>query len=162
MLSRELTYQATHDPLTGLINRREFEYRLHRLLTSDHGTLREHALCYIDLDQFKLVNDTCGHIAGDELLRRLAELLRTKVRKRDTLARLGGDEFGILLEHCSPRQALRVADDVCRGIKEVYLPVGARELHPRGQHWSGTDQIAWRQCHRGVENGGHRLLRGQG
>ena len=118
MLSRELTYQATHDPLTGLINRREFEYRLHRLLTSDHGTLREHALCYIDLDQFKLVNDTCGHIAGDELLRRLAELLRTKVRKRDTLARLGGDEFGILLEHCSPRQALRVADDVCRGIKE--------------------------------------------
>ena len=118
MLSRELTFQATHDPLTGLINRREFEYRLHRLLTGDQNPPNEHALCYVDLDQFKLVNDTCGHIAGDELLRRLAALLRKKVRKRDTLARLGGDEFGILLEHCAPSQARRVADDVCRGIKE--------------------------------------------
>lgn len=83
-LSRELTFQATHDPLTGLINRREFEYRLHRLLVSDVGPPSEHALCYVDLDQFKLVNDTCGHIAGDELLRRLAVLLREKARYAGT------------------------------------------------------------------------------
>ncbi len=108
-LSEELSYQATHDPLTGLVNRRELENRLERVLRSAQSGGGEHALCYMDLDQFKVINDTCGHIAGDELLRQLGELLPGLVRKRDTLARLGGDEFALLMEHCPIDQAQRVA-----------------------------------------------------
>jgi diguanylate cyclase (GGDEF)-like protein len=105
-----LVYQASHDMLTGLINRREFEQRLERLLVSALQQGREHALCYMDLDQFKVINDTCGHAAGDELLRQLALLLKGNLRDRDTLARLGGDEFALLLENCSIADALEVAD----------------------------------------------------
>ena len=105
-----LTYQASHDVLTGLINRREFEQRLERLLQSALQQGREHVLCYMDLDQFKVINDTCGHAAGDELLRQLALLLRANLRERDTLARLGGDEFALLLENCSVQDALEVVD----------------------------------------------------
>jgi len=105
-----LVYQASHDELTGLINRREFEQRLERLLQSALQQGREHALCYMDLDQFKVINDTCGHAAGDELLRQLALLLKGNLRDRDTLARLGGDEFALLLENCSVSDALEVAD----------------------------------------------------
>lgn len=105
-----LTYQASHDVLTGLINRREFEHRMERLLQSALQQGREHVLCYMDLDQFKVINDTCGHAAGDELLRQLALLLRTNLRERDTLARLGGDEFALLLENCNVPDALEVVD----------------------------------------------------
>jgi diguanylate cyclase (GGDEF)-like protein len=105
-----LVYQASHDALTGLINRREFEQRLERTLLSALQQDREHALCYMDLDQFKVINDTCGHVAGDELLRQLALLLKGNLRERDTLARLGGDEFALLLENCSVHDALEVAD----------------------------------------------------
>ena len=105
-----LVYQASHDALTGLINRREFEQRLERTLLSALQQNREHALCYMDLDQFKVINDSCGHAAGDELLRQLALLLKGNLRERDTLARLGGDEFALLLENCSIPDALEVAD----------------------------------------------------
>ncbi|MHB0973671.1 MAG: EAL domain-containing protein [Thiobacillus sp.] len=105
-----LVYQASHDALTGLINRREFEQRLERTLQSALQQGREHALCYMDLDQFKVINDSCGHAAGDELLRQLALLLKGNLRERDTLARLGGDEFALLLENCSIQDALEVAD----------------------------------------------------
>ena len=105
-----LVYQASHDGLTGLINRREFEQRLERMLQSALQQGREHGLCYMDLDQFKVINDTCGHAAGDELLRQLALLLKANLRERDTLARLGGDEFALLLENCTPTDALEVAD----------------------------------------------------
>ncbi|MCA1925599.1 MAG: EAL domain-containing protein [Thiobacillus sp.] len=105
-----LVYQASHDALTGLINRREFEQRLERLLQSAVQMGREHALCYMDLDQFKVINDSCGHAAGDELLRQLALLLKSNLRERDTLARLGGDEFALLLENCSLDDAVQVAD----------------------------------------------------
>lgn len=105
-----LVYQASHDALTGLINRREFEQRLERTLLSALQQDREHALCYMDLDQFKVINDTCGHAAGDELLRQLALLLKANLRERDTLARLGGDEFALLLENCNVQDALEVAD----------------------------------------------------
>ncbi len=105
-----LVYQASHDALTGLINRREFEQRLERTLLSALEQDREHALCYMDLDQFKVINDSCGHAAGDELLRQLALLLKGNLRERDTLARLGGDEFALLLENCSIPDALEVAD----------------------------------------------------
>lgn len=111
ILSEQLEYQAKHDALTDLINRAEFERRLRRVLNSQSAD-NEHALCYLDLDQFKIINDTCGHLAGDELLRRVSHLLITVVRKRDTLARLGGDEFAVLLEHCPLEQAMRVASDL--------------------------------------------------
>ena len=108
-LAMQLSYQASHDALTGLINRREFELRLERVLHTAGAESSEHALCYVDLDEFKVINDTCGHVAGDQLLRELGQLLRRKVRKRDSLARLGGDEFGLLMEHCDIEQAHRVA-----------------------------------------------------
>ncbi|MBP1600957.1 MAG: diguanylate cyclase/phosphodiesterase with sensor(s) [Acidobacteria bacterium] len=107
-LAQQLSHQATHDALTGLTNRREFERRLSRIAQSANP-LAPHALIYIDLDQFKIVNDTCGHIAGDELLRQIAALMSTRIRTRDTFARLGGDEFGILLEHCPRDEAIRIA-----------------------------------------------------
>ncbi len=111
-LSRELAYQASHDPLTGLVNRREFESRLNRVLRTRKVREDQYAFCYLDLDQFKVINDTCGHTAGDELLKQVTSLLQRKVRKRDTLARLGGDEFGVLMEHCAIEQAERLADEL--------------------------------------------------
>jgi diguanylate cyclase (GGDEF)-like protein/PAS domain S-box-containing protein len=116
-LSEKLSYQASHDALTNLINRGEFERRLSRLIETVSKNNSQHALCYIDLDQFKVINDTCGHVAGDELLRQLGILMQGVVRKRDTLARLGGDEFGILMEHCSLQQANRVATTLLRAIE---------------------------------------------
>jgi diguanylate cyclase (GGDEF)-like protein/PAS domain S-box-containing protein len=118
LLSQQLNYQATHDPLTGLVNRREFEQRLGRVVKACRDDASEHALCYLDLDQFKVVNDTCGHDAGDELLRQVSALLRDKVRTRDTIARLGGDEFGLLLERCTLNQANRVAQAVRDAVDE--------------------------------------------
>jgi diguanylate cyclase (GGDEF)-like protein/PAS domain S-box-containing protein len=112
-LAKKMSYQATHDSLTGLINRREFENRINQALEHAHSEGMRHTLCYLDLDNFKVVNDTSGHIAGDELLKQLTIKLRLELREADTLARLGGDEFGILLEGCSienarePAEALR-------------------------------------------------------
>ena len=114
----QLTYQASHDNLTGLINRHEFERRTKRLLSSSKQSNHEHALCFMDLDQFKIVNDSCGHAAGDELLRQLTSVLKDVVRKRDTLARLGGDEFGVLMEHCSLDAAHRVATSLHTAIQD--------------------------------------------
>ena len=111
-MAAQLLWNATHDPLTGLENRVEFERRLEHLINSAVRDNKQHALLYLDLDQFKIVNDTCGHVAGDELLRRLTSLLKIKVRESDTLARLGGDEFGILLEGCSLTPALRLANEL--------------------------------------------------
>ncbi|HEY7682943.1 MAG TPA: EAL domain-containing protein [Gemmatimonadales bacterium] len=117
-LARQLAHQASHDFLTGLVNRHEFERRVGRALARAQQEAVAHALCFLDLDQFKVVNDTCGHGAGDELLRQLAQALQKKVRRRDTLARLGGDEFGVLLEHCPPGQAARVAHDLLETVQE--------------------------------------------
>ena len=105
-LARQLSYQASHDSLTGLLNRHEFERRLEYALQSAKDDNKQHVLCYLDLDQFKVVNDTCGHVAGDQLLMQIAALIAPKVRDSDTLARLGGDEFGVLLEACSLSKAL--------------------------------------------------------
>ena len=116
LLSEQLEHQAKHDSLTGLINRMEFERRLRRIINSESGD-GDHALCYLDLDQFKVINDTCGHIAGDELIRQISDLLSNIVRKRDTLARLGGDEFAILMEHCPLTQASRLARDLLKTIE---------------------------------------------
>lgn len=109
-LQKMLTFQAVHDTLTGLINRREFEKRLESLIHKAHHDKAEHLLCYLDLDQFKLVNDTCGHRAGDVLLKQLSNLLKPVLRQSDTLARLGGDEFGVLLSHCPIEKGLDIAE----------------------------------------------------
>lgn len=107
-----LEHQASHDPLTGLVNRREFERRLDRAIETARQEEKEHVLLYLDLDNFKPVNDVSGHQAGDELLRRLAKKMVGLMRDRDTLARLGGDEFVVLLEHCSLAVALRIAGQI--------------------------------------------------
>jgi diguanylate cyclase (GGDEF)-like protein len=114
----QLAHQARHDSLTGLVNRREFESRVEHAIAVARAGETEHALCYLDLDQFKIVNDTSGHAAGDELLRQITHLLRTRVRGEDTLARLGGDEFGVLLEDCRLDDALRVAEALRRMVEE--------------------------------------------
>jgi len=111
-LSRQLSYQASHDELTGLYNRRAFEQFLQSAIDSAISEGHQHALCYLDLDQFKIVNDTCGHIAGDELLKQLAGLLKEQFRDSDILARLGGDEFGLILHHCDPEKALRKTEKI--------------------------------------------------
>lgn len=110
-----LVYQANHDALTGLVNRNEFEHRLSQAIGTARQHGRTHALCYMDLDQFKVINDTCGHAAGDELLRQLALMLKDLLRERDTLARLGGDEFALLLENCDLKDATLVAE-ACRNM----------------------------------------------
>ncbi|MHB9101939.1 MAG: putative bifunctional diguanylate cyclase/phosphodiesterase, partial [Sulfuricella sp.] len=112
-----IQYLAYHDALTGLCNRTEFEHRLARALKSV-GDDSQHALLYLDMDQFKIVNDTCGHVAGDELLKQIAILLKGPVRDSDTLARLGGDEFGVLLENCSLAHAEEVAERMLQLVKE--------------------------------------------
>jgi len=117
-MAKELEYHANHDSLTGLINRRQFEQRLSQALTSLKKKHADFALFYMDLDQFKLVNDTCGHQAGDELLRLLTALIKPRLRERDTFARLGGDEFGVLLEHCPPEQTLLIAEELRQLIKD--------------------------------------------
>ena len=109
-LSQQLAHQARHDSLTSLANRAEFERQLERVLLASRAEGTSHAICYLDLDQFKVINDTCGHAAGDELLRQLGTELRNNIRKSDLLARLGGDEFGTLLENCTLSEAQRVAN----------------------------------------------------
>lgn len=117
-MAQQLIWQASHDALTGLVNRREFERRLRELIETARNQGREHALMFMDLDNFKAVNDTCGHSAGDELLRQLTAVMLTRMRGSDTLARLGGDEFGALLESCPLDQALRIAHAVRETVRE--------------------------------------------
>ena len=117
-LTRKMSYQATHDPLTGLINRREFERRLDEALNSAHADETAHILFYMDLDGFKAVNDSCGHQAGDNMLREIAALIRDKVRDSDYVGRLGGDEFGALLIGCPLDKARQIANDVCNAVAD--------------------------------------------
>ncbi len=116
-VEREMVHLASHDVLTGLINRREFEDRLAEALQSAREERRRHALCYMDLDQFKLVNDTCGHSAGDQMILQIASLLASMLRDKDVLARLGGDEFGLLLRDCSSAEARRLVDEIAEAIR---------------------------------------------
>jgi len=116
-LSAELNWQALHDPLTGLANRRKFESEMKLLLDKAKSDDLQHHLLYLDLDQFKVVNDTCGHDAGDELLKQVTATLNDKLRKSDVLARLGGDEFGVLLESCDAENALKVANNLRQAVE---------------------------------------------
>ncbi len=117
-LTRQMSYQASHDPLTGLVNRREFERRLDDALKTGRAGSSSHVLCYLDLDRFKAVNDTSGHMAGDSMLREIAGILKDKIRDSDVVARVGGDEFGMLLIGCPLDKARQIADDVCAAIRD--------------------------------------------
>jgi diguanylate cyclase (GGDEF)-like protein/PAS domain S-box-containing protein len=117
-ITKQMSYQASHDALTGLVNRREFERRLEEALATAHTNEARHVLCYLDLDRFKAVNDTCGHMAGDGMLREVAALIKETVRDSDTVGRLGGDEFGLLLVGCPLEKARQIADDVVRKISD--------------------------------------------
>jgi diguanylate cyclase (GGDEF)-like protein/PAS domain S-box-containing protein len=129
LLQERMAHDATHDALTDLVNRREFERRLEHAFVGakEHGY--EHTLCYLDLDQFKLVNDTAGHAAGDELLKQIRGLLRGKFRGRDTLARLGGDEFGLLLDNCSVKRAVKIAEMVVATLRDFRFSWKGRTFH---------------------------------
>jgi diguanylate cyclase (GGDEF)-like protein/PAS domain S-box-containing protein len=167
-LSGEMSFRASHDALTGLVNRSEFEARLRRTLHTAHEDRSHHALLYIDLDQFKLVNDACGHSAGDELLQQVAKLLADTVRSRDTLARLGGDEFAMILEHCTVEQAQRVAQQVCERMEDFrFIHEGQRfrigssiGLVPVDARWntiSAVLQAADSACYAAKEAGRNRI-----
>jgi diguanylate cyclase (GGDEF)-like protein/PAS domain S-box-containing protein len=116
-LNRKLSYHASHDALTGLVNRREFESRIERCLKSARALEGSYALCHLDIDQFKMINDSCGHSAGDTVLGHVGALLKSKVRWRDTLSRLGGDEYGVLLEGATLEEALRTAEVLREAVK---------------------------------------------
>ncbi len=148
-LEEELEYQARHDALTGLLNRREFETRLQRMLTSAIKAGEEHVLMYVDLDQFKLVNDTCGHSAGDELLKQLTQLFRETLRGSDVLARLGGDEFGILLPGCHIEKGEEIAEKIRNAAKSFRFIWGGKSfdvgtsigLVPLDQHSESVEAL---------------------
>jgi diguanylate cyclase len=167
-LSGEMSYRASHDALTGLINRAEFEARLRRTLNKAHEERSQHALMYIDLDQFKLVNDACGHSVGDQLLQQVAKLMGETVRARDTLARLGGDEFAVILEHCTTDQAQRVAQQICDRMDDFRFVHDGRRfrigtsigLVPVDTRWANTAavmQAADTSCYAAKEAGRNRV-----
>lgn len=167
-LSGEMTYRATHDPLTGLVNRSEFESQLQALWARARREGSTHGLLFIDLDQFKLVNDTCGHSVGDHLLKQVSRLLADAVRSRDTLARLGGDEFGILLEDCDPEQAERVAQKICdrmdqfRFVHEdkrfrIGVSIGMVPLDARWSSTAALQQAADTACYAAKDGGRNRV-----
>lgn len=167
-LSNEVTHQATHDSLTGLVNRLEFETRLRRLLRQSVDEDNVHALLYVDLDQFKIVNDTCGHTVGDKMLQQIGSLLDGIIRTRDTLARLGGDEFGVILERCSAKQAMRVAELICKTMDEFRFiheehrfRIGASiGLVPIDERWATTSELmqaADKSCYAAKDAGRNRV-----
>ena len=162
-INNQLKHQATHDTLTGLLNRNEFDKRLSNCLTSTQDNIR-HSLIYIDLDKFKIVNDTCGHQAGDQLLRQLSSILSPMVRGRDALARLGGDEFAILLEACPKSAALKVANDVLSTIQkfrfthdhktfDVGASMGIAHFSSGNQSINDPLSVADSACYKAKENG---------
>ncbi len=127
-LASRLSWQASHDELTQLYNRREFERQLETIIDAARNEQSEHCLCFMDLDKFKVVNDTCGHAAGDELLRQLADIFRLKVRGADLLARMGGDEFAIILNQCGIAPAVNIAEDIRSAIEDFRFGWGEQSF----------------------------------
>lgn len=168
-LETRVAHLASHDALTGLVNRQEFLQRLERVVETASEDHSEHGLCYVDVDRFRMVNDRCGHSAGDQLLKGLAELFRERIRRRDTLARVAGNSFTILMEHCSLSQIERVAEAVQRAAREhgfehrdetihftVTISVVAIDAASRG-----VDRVlkaADRACYAAKSAGGDRIL----
>lgn len=167
-LSKELSHQATHDPLTDLLNRRAFEHRLASTLGRARNEETSHALCFVDLDGFKLVNDTSGHGAGDQLLRLVSSTLRTKLREGDILARLGGDEFGVILENCDLRTAAAIAEKLRNAIEQLTFvwegrrhhigcSVGVVRIHEHAPDTSALMRAADIACYTAKDQGRNRV-----
>lgn len=167
-LSRQISWQASHDSLTGLVNRHKFEQCLEQAAIDARTHNLEHALCYLDLDQFKIVNDTCGHAAGDELLRQVTTLLQTKIRQSDVLARLGGDEFGALLYQCCLEQAIGVAEVMRSAIQEfrfvwqdnifsIGVSIGLVEINANSESRASLLSYADAACYAAKNKGRNRV-----
>ena len=167
-LNDEMSFRATHDAMTGLVNRAEFEVRLQGVIDRAHQDTSRHTLLYVDLDQFKLLNDACGHAAGDRLLQQIARLLQETARSRDILARLGGDEFGIILDSCSGEQAGRLARQLCEKMEDFRFIHGDQRfrvgasigLVPVDDRWESTAavlQAADVSCYAAKEAGRNRV-----
>lgn len=168
LISEQISYQASHDELTTLVNRREFEVRLETILKTQCRSGAQHAFCFLDLDQFKVVNDTSGHVAGDELLRQVSALLQERVRSNDTLARLGGDEFGILLHNCPLDKALAVAEDVRNSIAQfkfcwehqvfsIGVSIGVVEINEHSASLTEILKNADSACYTAKDSGRNRV-----
>lgn len=164
----KLSYQASHDVLTGLTNRREFEVQLRACLESAKEHNYEHALLYLDLDQFKVVNDTCGHVAGDELLKQLSSVMSSHLRAADTFARLGGDEFGVLLVKCPEKNARIVADMLRQTVKdfrfiwqerifELSVSIGIASITAESENEADLLSAADVACYTAKEKGRNRI-----
>ena len=161
-LSQQLSYDASHDPLTGLVNRREFELRLQRALEMTQATGATHAVCFLDLDRFKTINDAAGHLAGDDLLQQIGQLLQHKVRANDVVARLGGDEFALLLHSCGPSDAIQVANNLLKAVDRHQFIWAANTYDVGVSIGLVADQQQLQADRAGNERGRHGLLRGQG
>src|SRR5436309_8501291 len=167
-LEREMIYLASHDPLTGLINRRELEARLKRAIRGTRAERRRHVLLYLDLDEFKVVNDTCGHLAGDEMLKQVTALLRSRLRPGDVLARLGGDEFGVLLENTALAEARAVGGELRLAVKgfrfawqerifEIGVSLGLVPIDPHSDDLAQLLSAADAACYVAKESGRNRM-----
>ena len=166
--THQLSYQAHHDALTGLVNRREFERRLERVLQNSQDNGTHHVFCYMDLDQFKVVNDTCGHSAGDELLRQISLILSNRVRERDTLGRLGGDEFGLLLENCQVPDAYTITEELREMVQDfrfvhldkifsIGVSIGMVAITPDIENIGSIMSAADAACYAAKDNGRNRI-----
>ncbi|MEJ2143485.1 MAG: diguanylate cyclase, partial [Gammaproteobacteria bacterium] len=167
-MERWMEYEASHDSLTGLLNRRQFEARLQEALDSVHTSDIRHALFYMDLDQFKLINDGYGHSAGDQLLKELSALLQINLSEKDSLARLGGDEFGIILENCSLERARSVANNLCRAVRdyrflwdgkpfEIGVSIGLVPITAQWGNIADIMRVADSACYVAKEKGRNRV-----
>jgi len=168
MMSKLLTYQATHDDLTGLYNRREFERRMSRIIERIFSISDRYVLLYMDLDQFKVVNDTCGHVAGDLVLRQIAELIKPLIKNKEIFARLGGDEFGILLEGYTHSEAVKVAETILEAVRkyrfqwtgkvfEIGVSIGIVEIDSDMQSISNIMGYADAACYLAKDMGGNHI-----
>jgi diguanylate cyclase (GGDEF)-like protein len=166
--TRMLRHQAQHDALTGLVNRQEFERRLNIALEDVKTSGAQHIFCYMDLDQFKVVNDTCGHRAGDELLRQISLILSQRTREEDTFARLGGDEFGLLLTNCDVENALLIAEEMRSMVEDfrfvhdnrmfkIGVSIGMVEITDDMQDLGDITSYADAACYAAKDNGRNQI-----
>ena len=168
-LSQQLSYDASHDALTGLANRREFELRLQRALELTQATGATHAMLYLDLDRLKTINDSCGHVAGDELLRQTGHRLSQRVRAGDVVARLGGDEFAVLLHNCAPGDAMQVANNLLQSVSQAQfvwgsqtftcgVSIGLVAINPHMRRLAQVMNAADTACYAAKDNGRNRVV----
>ena len=164
MLTEQLSWQATHDVLTGLSNRRKFEQKLIEAIALSQEKMCHHSVFYLDLDKFKIVNDTCGHAAGDQVLKEVSDIFRQQVRSSDIVARLGGDEFGILLYNCPLSKAKIIADQLLEAIDNFHftceaetfylgVSIGLTEINSHTQNLASLMSTADAACYRAKKEG---------